>query len=153
MTRLYGLTQFAAACAAAAIIASGYFSRKDIPEVSAAVAATIKGGQQSQCGSFQMLASGACTDAGDDSCTSVATTNCSGACPYQCSATTTYTGSGTFTGQLLSDNCDMAAQPVCTLTSCDVSGLPVPCCQCIGGSNVPCGPAPFDLDPDGCSNH
>jgi hypothetical protein len=151
MRRLSGFARFASACAAAAIIAAGYLPQGEVSEVPLAEAATIKGGQ-TQCGAFQLMAGGACTDSGADSCTTQ-TSGCNGACPYSCPTTATYGGSGTFTGQLQANACGSAMQPVCTQTLCDVSGFPVPCCQCVGGNNVACGPAPFDLDPEGCSNN
>jgi hypothetical protein len=117
-------------------------------EVNAAEAAAIRGGQ---CGSFQDVVDGACTNTQDDTCTSTGTTNCNGACEYACDSVNTYSGSGTFSGSLIPSSCDPALQPTCTQTTCTVSGVQVSCCQCLNGSNVQCGPAPYGLSPQGCS--
>jgi hypothetical protein len=116
-------------------------------EVTAAEAAAIRGGQ---CGSFQQITDGACTTTQDDTCTSTGT-DCDGLCEYGCDSVNTYSGSGTFSGALIQNSCDPAVQPACTQTACTVGGVPVPCCQCLNGSNVQCGPAPYGLSPQGCS--
>jgi hypothetical protein len=110
-------------------------------------AASIRGGK---CGSYQQIASGACTNTGSDSCTS-GNSNCSGICPYTCTPTTTYSGSGTFTGSLIAIDCNDTIQGTCTQTICSVAGAPVACCQCLNASDVTCGPAPSELDTEGCS--
>jgi len=116
-------------------------------EVPNCEAACIRGGQ---CGSYQQIANGACTNTGSDSCTS-GNSNCSGLCPYTCSPTTTYGGSGTFTGSLVSIGCDSTTQGTCTETICSIAGAPVACCQCLSPVNFSCGPAPVELDTLGCS--
>jgi hypothetical protein len=147
MTRVCGIATIVIATAAAALVAVGDPSRRDGLEVSAMEAASVRGGQ---CGNYQMIANAACTDSADDSCTS-ATSDCDGLCPYACSSTSTYSGSGTFSGALAAGDCDSVSQPSCTETVCSVVGAPVACCACLSGSNVECGPSPFDLDPMGCS--
>jgi hypothetical protein len=145
MTRVCVIATFVIASATAALVALGYPSQEGSVEVTASEAASIRGGQ---CGSYQMIANGACTDASDDTCTS-SSSDCDGLCAYSCGSTSTYSGSGTFTGSLVSSQCDSSTQAACTETVC--SGA-VPCCACLSGSNVECGPAPVDLDPQGCSS-
>ena len=138
---------FAIAAAALAMLPAAERLPGDVVEVSAVTAASIRGGQ---CGSYQMTSNGACTDSSPDNCTS-ATSDCDGLCSYTCGATSTYGGSGSFTGSLVSSSCDSTTQPACTETYCSVTGLIMPCCQCVGDSSVECGPAPTDLDSQGCS--
>ena len=119
-------------------------------EVSAREAAAIRGGD---CGNYQQVANGACTNTESDSCTGPGS-NCIGACPYTCTASSNYGGSnGTFTGSLVpGPDCDTTIQGTCTETSCSVMGGSVPCCQCVGNSDISCGPLPFDINPQGCSS-
>jgi hypothetical protein len=138
---------FAIAFGALAILPSADRLPGDVVEVPATTAASIRGGQ---CGSYQMTSNSACTDSANDTCTS-ATSDCDGLCSYACGATSSYGGSGTFTGSLVQDACDSATQATCTETFCSVAGVIMPCCQCLNSSSVGCGPAPFDLDQQGCS--
>jgi hypothetical protein len=147
MTRVCVIATFVIASAVAALIALGYRPQTSGVEVAAAEAANIRGGQ---CGSYQEIANAACTDASTDTCTS-STSDCDGLCPYACGATSTYGGSGTFTGSLVAGECNPTTQSACTETVCSVAGLPVPCCACLNGSSIECGPDPYDLDPQGCS--
>jgi hypothetical protein len=147
MRRVCGIATIVIATAAAALVALGDSSQRDGLEVSAMEAASVRGGQ---CGNYQMLTYGACTDGADDSCTS-SSSDCDGLCPYSCGATSTYSGSGTFTGSLTAGSCDTTTQPTCTATFCSGANVLVPCCACLSGSSVACGPAPFWLDPMGCS--
>jgi hypothetical protein len=117
-------------------------------EVPVAKAEAIIGGGQ-QCGNYQSIIGGACTAYQGDSCSGLGTV-CDGTCPYVCSATLTFGGSGSFTGQLNSSSCSSVTQGSCALSICTVGGVPLPCCTCTGGSNVACGPAPYDLDTDAC---
>jgi len=109
--------------------------------------AIIGGGQQ--CGNYQSIIGGACTGSQGDSCSGLGT-NCNGTCSYFCASTQTFGGSGSFTGQLTSSTCSPAPQGSCALSICTVVGVPLPCCTCTGGTNVACGPAPYDLDTDAC---
>jgi hypothetical protein len=146
MTRVCVIATFVIASATAALVALGYPSQWS--EVTALEAASIRGGQ---CGSYQLNTNAACTDDQDDTCTS-STSDCDGLCSYSCPSTSSYGGSGTFTGSLVSVQCDTATQPACTQTVCSVAGLPVTCCTCMSGSNIECGPAPYDINPEGCSS-
>jgi len=134
---------------AAAVLASarGIQPAVGLP-VSPAEATNIRGG--GNCSSYQQIANGACTDSGGNSC-ALGSSSCNGQCAYSCSSTTTYNGSGTFTGSLISFDCDSVTQPSCTETICSVAGAPVTCCQCLNGNGIDCGPTPSGLDSDGCS--
>jgi hypothetical protein len=148
MTRLFIFAGFVIAFATAAAVVSNPLRGEGV-EVPASEAATILGGQ---CGAYQKMTGGACTDSVSDSCTPM-TSVCNGLCPYSCSPTLTYSGTGSFTGQLLTpSSCNGSTQPTCTVTLCSVMGAPVGCCQCVGGSEVACGPGPVDLNSEGCSN-
>jgi hypothetical protein len=147
MTRICVIATFVIASATAASVALGYSSQQSGVEVTTSEAASIRGGQ---CGTFQLITNAACTDAEEDTCTS-SSSDCDGLCSYTCSATSSYGGSGTFTGSLVSVGCDSVTQPTCTQTVCAVMGVPVPCCECLSGSNVACGPTPSDLNTLGCS--
>jgi hypothetical protein len=147
MTRVYFIATFVIVSATAIGVGTGYSVPKVGLVVPASEAANVRGGQ---CGKYQLISDGACGDGATDSCTS-SSTDCDGLCPVACGATSTYSGSGTFTGNLLTATCDTTTQPACTATSCTGAGVPIPCCACLGGSSVQCGPAPFTLDPQGCS--
>jgi hypothetical protein len=150
MTRLFVVTSVLIASAVAVLVAAdGAVPGADL-EVPAWEAASIRGGQ---CGAYQLISNGACTNSGSDSCTSVSS-SCNGLCPYGCAATSSYGGSGgTFTGSLVAGpGCSFATQATCTATFCSVMGGSVPCCQCMGDSDITCGPEPFDVDPHGCSS-
>ncbi len=147
MTRICFIATFLIVSAMALGIGTGYSAPRIGIVVSAAEAANIRGGQ---CGKFQLMTNAACTDAESDTCTS-STSDCDGLCPLQCSPTSTYSGAGTFTGSLVARTCDTALQANCTLTLCSVPGGTEDCCQCLNASQVQCGPAPFDLNPQGCS--
>jgi len=149
MTRLCASISFAFASVVTLFVASHLSMSSSLgTEVSVAEAAGIRGGQ---CGSYAQSADGACTNEGSDSCTQDST-DCDGACPYACTPQMTYSGSGTFTGSLIGSSCDPVSQQSCTQTICTLGGLPVSCCECLGGKNIACGPAPSALDPDGCSS-
>jgi len=135
------------AFAAAALAATAHSSPRARAEVTAAEASAIRGGQ---CGSFQQVTNGACTSTQEDTCTSTGT-DCDGACAYACDAVNTYSGSGSFSGALIQNSCNSVMQPECTQTLCTIGGVPVPCCQCLNGSDVECGPPPYGLSPQGCS--
>jgi hypothetical protein len=147
MTRVCVIATFVIASATAALVALGYPSQRSGVEVTALEAASVRGGQ---CGSYQLLTNAACTDAEEDTCTS-SSSDCDGLCSYTCSATSTYGGSGSFTGSLVSSDCGSTTQSTCTETVCSVGGAPISCCACLSGSNIACGPTPFDVDALGCS--
>jgi hypothetical protein len=119
-------------------------------DVAAREAAKIRGGD---CGNYQQVANAACNNTGNDSCTGPAS-NCIGACPFECSPTSSYGGSnGTFSGSLIPGSyCDTTTQGTCTETTCSVMGGSVPCCQCLGSSDINCGPVPFAVNAQGCSS-
>ena len=116
-------------------------------EVALADASAISGGQ---CGMYQNFVGGACTDSQDDSCTTVDVV-CNGTCDYYCIPTITFGGSGTFSGALDPTTCGNTTLPDCDLTDCLLGSLYVPCCMCLGGTDIACGPPPVDLDTDACS--
>jgi hypothetical protein len=147
MTRLFVFASVLIASGTPVLLGIGRAPSGEGVEVPSWEAASIRGGT---CGSYQQIPSGACTNTGSDSCTS-GNSNCSGICPYTCVPTTTYSGSGTFTGSLIGIECNDAVQGTCTATICSVAGLPVICCQCLNGSDIPCGPSPVELDTEGCS--
>jgi hypothetical protein len=147
MTRLFVFASVLIASGTPVLLGTGRAPSGEGIEVPPREAARICGGQ---CGSYQQFAGGACTNTGSDSCTS-GNSNCSGVCPYTCAPTTTYSGSGTFTGSLIAIHCNDAIQGACTETICSVAGAPVACCQCLNASDVTCGPAPIELDSEGCS--
>ena len=141
MTRLSIFAIVLISSAAAVLTATGGAPPSGCPEVPPLEAANIRGGQ---CGSYGLTSNGACTASGSDSCTS-GRSNCSGLCSYTCATSSTYGGSGSFTGSLITSECDSTTQPTCTETVCSIAGAPVACCQCLNPSDISCGPAPTDL--------
>jgi hypothetical protein len=146
MRRLSAVLSIVVGSTVAFLLAAASSQPATAIKVSAAEAATISGGG-GNCGQFAQIVQGACTNSGDDSCTT-GNSNCSGACSYDCGAENTFSGSGSFTGALITGTCDSVVQPTCTQSVC--SG--VLCCLCVGGNNIICGPAPNDLDTQGCSS-
>lgn len=114
-------------------------------------AASIRGGA---CGTFKLLAQGACTTNAPNTCTLqfIAISFCTGSCAFNCAPTAMYVNGQNFTGSLAgAGNCAAVVQPACTLVH--VWTLPfalTPTCQCINGVNTPCGGAPNTLVP-GCA--
>ena len=147
MTRLLIFASILISSTAAVLALTGGSQRGQCLDVPDWEAACIRGGQ---CGSYGLTSNGACTASGSDSCTS-GRSNCSGLCSYTCATSSTYGGSGSFTGSLITSECDSTTQPTCTETVCSIAGAPVACCQCLNPSDISCGPAPTDLNPGGCS--
>src|SRR5271154_2755090 len=110
MTRACRIATFVIASGTAVLVSVVSPLQRYGLEVPASEAASIRGGQ---CGSYQMIATGACTDATSDTCTS-SSSDCDGLCPLVCSPQSTYGGSGTFTGALAASTCDPALQSTCT---------------------------------------
>lgn len=144
------ITGFAIAASITAVLAWNSTSPVIGVQVVETAAATIRGGN---CGNYQQVANGACTNSGNDSCSGPAS-SCTGACPFACTASMSYGGSnGTFSGSLVpGSSCDTTTQGTCTETSCSVMGGSAPCCQCLGNDDISCGPVPWAINSQGCSS-